>query len=502
MEQPAIRSPFWLWIRTNRENQWMLGAAGIAIIVQFLIFKFLYPFPNFMPPDSNSYMEAAFNNQSINIWAIGYSKFLRLFSSFISSHIALVWFQYLLLEASLLYFLFTVNYLLTPAKWIFRVLLALTVLNPLVPHISNFVGSDTLFTALSLIWLTQLCWIIARPGLPLFLWHAVILLFVFMIRYNALYYPIISFIVIGFSTVAWRIKTLGMGAIVLLIGLFLVNTALNYNKETGTYQYSAFGGWQLAANALYGYAHSKPDKTTDVPVEFRRLETIVNKQMDSLDKILFRPDHEIGVYYLWDFKSPLKIYMGEVEKKDSALPYYQQWAKMGPLYAAYGRYLILRHPSSFVGYYLWPNLVKYFVPPPMFMGDYNIGKDSVDPIATGWFKWKTNKIAPRYKPTKIRVVQIFPLVSAIVNFVFPISLLGFTLLHGFRKSTAISGRIILCVGVIWGCNILFSVVAAPIELRYQLFSLLTTIIFLGILLSFLIAETKTKDSCATAMVSP
>src|SRR5688572_19471173 len=100
---------FKAWIWKDAENRVLLKFSALTVVISFAWLKILYPYPNFMPPDSNSYLEAAFNNQFINLWAIGYSKFVRLVSSFTSSHFILVLIQYLLLQASVLYFLFTIR---------------------------------------------------------------------------------------------------------------------------------------------------------------------------------------------------------------------------------------------------------------------------------------------------------------------------------------------------------------------------------------------------------
>src|SRR5687767_11301464 len=84
------------WWEDN-ENKRLLLIAVIVMIVSFTWLKIVYPFPNFMPPDSESYLEAADKNQFINVWAIGYSKFLRFVSSFTNSHFILVIMQYLML---------------------------------------------------------------------------------------------------------------------------------------------------------------------------------------------------------------------------------------------------------------------------------------------------------------------------------------------------------------------------------------------------------------------
>src|ERR1035437_7307470 len=137
-------NPFNQWLRTEPENQRLLGFCAIATLLSIICLKLIYPYPNFMPPDSYSYVDAAYNNQFINMWAIGYSKFLRLISSFTNSHLILIIIQYLLLQTCILYFLFTIRYLLSPGKWLFRILVCFSVMNPLIPQISNFVSSDAL----------------------------------------------------------------------------------------------------------------------------------------------------------------------------------------------------------------------------------------------------------------------------------------------------------------------------------------------------------------------
>jgi len=470
------------WLRQDRENKLLLKIALAVIVVQFIVFKLLYPYPNFMPPDSDSYIEAAFNNQFIDLWAIGYSKFLRLFSCFTNSDKVIVWFQYLLLQGGLLYLLFTLRYLLSIGKWLFRILLIVSILNPLLPHVSNFVSSDALFTALSLLWFTQLLWILYRPKRRLLLWHAVILLFAFMVRYNALFYPCISIPAIIMAHLHWRTKLLGTGAIILLIGLFTGSTVREYYKKTGTFQYSAFGGWLVGSNALYGYAYAKTDPVESVPIKFRPLHRIVNRHMDSIRHLLIRPDAEVAIYYFWDFKSPLRIYMDNAWKGDTVTGFLERWASMAPLYAAYGRYLVLRHPQLYLRHYLWPNFLKYYAPPAKFMGIYNMGGDRVSALTAQWFRWKSTKVSSFFKDKQLLFTEGFSVISAIVNLLFVVCFIAFAWFGGLKHCASISRRILWWTLLIWTGNMCFSVAAAPIELRYQLFSLIITTVFLGLLL--------------------
>lgn len=476
------------WVLWDRESRLLLKLSTILIVVQFILFKFLYPYPNFMPPDSDGYIEAAFYNYSINIWPIGYSKFLRLISSFSSSHYALILFQYILLEACLLYFLYTLRYLLLPGKWLFRVLIVCSVLNPLLPHIANFVSSDALFAALSLIWFTQLLWIIYRPGYQLLVFHSFVLLFAFMVRYNALFYPFISIAVFFLTNLPVRVKLLSTCVVILLLGSFIGHTSYKYYNYIGTAQYSGFGGWLMAANALYGYAHATLDPVEKVPARFQKLHAMVNQHMDSIRDLAPRPDEEVDIYYCWDEKSPLREYLGDRWIGDSTTVFFKRWATMAPLYADYGRFLIERHPVLFAKYYMWPNFVKYYAPPTKFMSLYNLGREDVSPMTAAWFGWEDNRIVPRYRDKAIRITEFFSILIAVINLVFMLSFIAFVCLSGFRRCTPCNKRLLWWMFVIWLCNMGFSVLSAPIEMRYQIFAMIITYPFAALLVECMIRE--------------
>ncbi|WP_431213599.1 hypothetical protein ACQ86N_01385 [Puia sp. P3] len=180
----------------------------------------------------------------------------------------------------------------------------------------------------------------------------------------------------------------------MLLFLFINRTRQEYYNETRTLQFSAFGGWQMGSNALYGYAHAALDSSLTVPTKFRDLHRLVNQHMIFLNQFpsFMRPDHNVDIYYLWDFNSPLRVYMNDRWKKDSTTSFFIRWAAMAPLYSDYGRYLIARHPGPFAQYYLWPNLIKYYAPPTGFLGYYNLERDTVEQIAVRWFHWENNKV--------------------------------------------------------------------------------------------------------------
>jgi hypothetical protein len=469
--------PFKQWLLQDKENKQLFWLSLVVMVVSFTWLKIAYPYPNFMPPDSYNYLEAAYRNDFINIWPIGYSRFLRLVSSFSNSHMVLVVLQYLLLMASVLYFYFSLRYLLSPGKWLFRIMLTVGIVNPLLPHIANFVSSDCLFTTLSLVWFTQLLRILYQPTLRLLLVHAIILLLAFMFRFTAIWYPFMSIAIIALGPMPRNTKLLGISSIAFLLLLFIGSSKYEYQVKTGTTQYAAFGGWQMAANALYGYAYATPADPATVPNKFRELHTLVNHHMDSIRRLARRPDQEIGVYYFWDFKSPLIIYMNKQWQKTPNRPYFKKWASMAPLYADYGRYLVARHPGPFIQHYVWPNLVRYYMPPAYFMEYYNMLNTTADPIASTWFDWTNNQLPVRTKDRQIHIIGIFPSLLAVLNPLFLLSSLVFIFSTSFGNCSLFCKRIIAFMFTIWIFNASFSVLSAPIELRYQLFPVVITLSF-------------------------
>src|SRR5256885_2259502 len=87
-----IQLSFKEFLMNNRRQRIILLFSTIAIIIQFIIFKYFYPYPSFTHGDSFLYLKGAYENLGINTYMIGYSSFLRLFSVFSNSDTILVGF--------------------------------------------------------------------------------------------------------------------------------------------------------------------------------------------------------------------------------------------------------------------------------------------------------------------------------------------------------------------------------------------------------------------------
>jgi hypothetical protein len=161
---PANTVSFRDFLFKDKRNRTILILAAVAMVIQWGVFKYFYPFASFIHGDSFSYIYAADRNLSINKYLIGYSKFLRLFSVFSTSDTALVTFQYISIQCSALLLLFSLFYFHKPYRIAQYILICLMVLNPLFLHLANLISSDCIFVAISFTWFSLLLWIIHKPN--------------------------------------------------------------------------------------------------------------------------------------------------------------------------------------------------------------------------------------------------------------------------------------------------------------------------------------------------
>ena len=456
-----------------------IALSATAIVIQFSFFKYFYPFPSFIHGDSFSYLQVAYDNVAISLHPIGYSKFLRLFSVFSTSDKALTAFQYLLIQISALWFIFTFFYFYRPGRIIEGLLIAAMVFNPIFLHLANLISAEGLFLALSFIWFSLLLWILHRPTPHLIVWHALVLFLAFSVRYNALYYPLFSILVYLLSPQKLWYKLTGIAAGLFLIGGFILFTTQQYKTLTGKQIFSPFSGWQLANNALYAYRHIDSAKRKPVPLKFQELDRIVRNYFDTSRNLSTHPVEmlEANTAYMWTPTSPLQSYMTKEYRldesiKDFSTRKYQRWASAGPLLGEYGSWLIRHYSIDFIRYYLWPNTIKYYTPPIEFLSIYNMGLDTIRPIAQTWFGFKRKIVRTKFHDTRTSSLELYPIFSAVVNGLFMCCIFGFSFMIGFKRQTDLS-RLVILAGTLWLLNFGFSVFASPIALRFQVFTILT-----------------------------
>lgn len=464
---------FWEFMWNRKSNRIYIFSCLAIYLLQFILFKLQYPFANYMP-DSYSYLQAASDNVDVNTWPVAYSKFLRLISVLTHSDKLLVGFQYIFMQTAALILLFTLLYFLQPGRFIKNLLLVFFLLNPIALYVANYISADALFIGCSLLWFTSLTWMIFRPCPWISVLHAFLLLACFTLRYNAIYYPMIAVLAIFLSPQSLNRRLVTFGLSLGLLGSSFWYTSLKMKEVTGKFQFSAFGGWQMANNALYMYEHVAAQDRQIPPARFSRLESMVRQHMDTLKKVNLRHEDSVNsFFYLWNPRAPLVQYMSKDYKNDSTTPSFRRWASEGPLYMDYARYLISTYPRRFALYFMWPNALKFAVPPPEFLAVYNMGEENVGKEAQQWFHYNSPKVRDRtHNNALLSFTGWYSVLSALVNLLVFIHLIGLLIFDALSKQPASFKKLLCLLVSIWVLNAVFSIAASPIVLRYQLFPIL------------------------------
>ncbi|SFW90635.1 hypothetical protein [Chitinophaga sancti] len=454
------------------ENRFYLIISVIVIVLQLIIYKYLYPYANFLIGDSYCYIKEAFDNAQIANYPIGYPMFLRFFSALTVSDTCLVVFQYFLVQGAAISLLYTLFYFFNPHKYLKRLLIIMTLFNPLLFVIANTVSSDNLFLSLSVIWINLLIWIIYRPTKTVIFWHAIILFFLLTVRFNALFYPFISLFAFFQSKEQLRLKIVGVFLFSSLMLSFVIYNREKYFEISGKRQFSVFSGWQMANNGLYAYRHVPVESRVKVPNKFDKLDAMVRNYFyyankDSNNRI----DNGKATYdYMFMQESPLWIYCLQQTTLKEGESDLKTGAVVGPLYAEYGAWLILHYPVQFIEYVIWPNVKKWFIPPMEMIDSYNGGAINVPELIAQWFKYKSVMLTTRVKDPYIfeGIIRLYPLWACVVYIIFLLSVLYYFIFK-WRNNPSNLNRVVMFITFFWIINFCFNVFASPIQMRHVLF---------------------------------
>jgi hypothetical protein len=468
--QPANTESFSQFLFKNAVNKRYLDMAGAAIIIQFVIFKICYPFADYFN-DSFTYINAAAHHHAMSVRPIGYSRFLELIHRMTTSDTILVFLQYFTLQVGALLLFFTVRYFFPLQKktgnWLFGILL----FNPVTLYISNYISSDALFVGISLIWFTQLIWLINRPRRIQLLSLAGLLFIIFSLRYAALYLPAIALLALLFTRRNWLFKLTGITVTVLPLFIEVQRIKHITKKETGTAVFSAFGGWMAVNNALHMYPYIKVRNEDFSSPECVAFNKIVKQHFDTL-KPSALPYPYLTVTYLWSSNSPLKTYMHLLEKQKKLNGYFEAWHAVAPVFLQYSSQLVKQHPVAYAHYFMWPNTREYFLPSLESLESYNEMRTTVDSTAIKWFRYKSEQVHCLNPTIQGKILSPVPWLFLLVNIVF-CGLLSMVIIR--RKQYTFSPgllRTLLLAGAFWLTNFCFSIYAAPIVFRFQLFPMI------------------------------
>lgn len=488
--QPTNTEPFLYFLLKNTGNKRYLLIALAGFLFQFIVFKLCYPFGDFYS-DSYTYINAAAQHHAISFRPIGYSRFLEWLHKFTTSDTALVFIQYLVVQAGALLLFFSIRYFFPLQKIISNLLFAILMFNPIILYISNYISSDTLFIGLSLLWFTQLLWIINRPQWIQLFSLASLLVLIFTLRFAALYLPAIALLAFLFCrrNLVFKLAGIALSVVPIVIGIQRIKQTTE--NETGTAVFSAFGSWMSANNAMHMYPYIEV-KDEDLPSsESVTFNHLVKKYFDTLPASE-RPYPSLTFKYLWEKNAPLKVYMRSLQMQNGDT-YFNTWNAVAPVFSEFSSSLVKQHPTAFAHYFLWPNIKWYCVPPLESMVVYNTGATKVDSVAINWFKFKSEQVTCISPTIQETILQPMPYWFLLVNIAFCVLLVMVIVRvkqYSLPKDLLFT---LLLAGGFWVTNFVFSIYAAPIVLRFQLFPMIIYSAFSLLLINILLAHRHHKS---------
>ncbi len=472
------------------------------MVLQFIVFKLMYPFPDFFS-DSYSYIEAAALHLDVNIWPIGYSRFLALLHWFSASGSALIFFQYLAWSFSALYFYLTITYFYATGKNTRIFLCLFLFFNPLFLYVANYVTSDMLFVSMSTIWLAQLIWILQRPKLYQVFVQGGLMFIMFTFRYNAMIYPVIAAGVFLMSKQKAWVKALGIVIGPALILPFILWSSQAAKVLTGTAQFPPIlGGWQWGNNAMYVRGFIQEDSNAFPTPQTAELDGIARRffsQPDRPQDLLFS---EVANFFIRHQEAPLKQYMSRHFHPKTEQDYIAAWGKSAVVFDQYGKFLIKRHPLAYARYYLLVNTKNYFIPPLEKLEIYNLGEDEMWATGQSWFRYSSPKVWCISKELQGNVLALFPFFFMVLNVYHLIALILFVRRGGFRKTSKTVQFTVLTITAFLALNAAFSIFANIIVIRYQIFPMLVFVTFAMLLVDYLeiLAPNPKKTSESTTAI--
>jgi hypothetical protein len=473
---PAAGEDFKTYLLTNKKL--ILSGAAVSFTL-FALLKVLFPDPDFFL-DSYSYVEDAIKRPDITYRPRGYANFLSILHSISSAPLFTVFVQFIVFLLSSVFFVFSSDYLFGLPQKLKAVVFYLAIVNPILLLQTNLVSSDSLFCSLTVTWFTFCLWAIRRPNWFVLLAQVVLLLFCFHVRYTAMYFPAIAVAFFLFSKGNLVYK---MAGIVLSCGLIYHSVEMQKEemyRVTYVRMLSAFSGWQIANNVLCYY------KEIDV-----RKEDLPTFDAENIDEFVkkFINDHyiegnNIGTYYLWEPKSPLKYYLA-ARKERSGNSYFLEWCICAELFNDYAWAIIKQYPMAYVRYFMGGNLKHYVYPNPEALDNYDRWHSAIPAGTKTWFGFNKDHLECRFPNLQEKIIAPYPAISFIINIanILVLALLLFFIIKYRKRADRDTLRLFFSWGTFYFSFVLFCLFSTIVLLRY-----LDPLFMLGLVMPFVLVE--------------
>lgn len=452
-------------------NKIYIYCTMIIATITWHIFKKLYPSP-FITFDSCLYINAASDNIDVDYWPIGYSKFIHYVGLISHSVTLFVTLQYIFLQLAFLLFSLTIKSLFGLSKLASLLLYSFLILNPLFIFASNHIMSDIMFTALSLLWVTQLLLILSKPKPFLIITQAILILLTLTIGYTALYYPIITIFAFFISSFSIKEKIIGISTTIFLPGAFTEFTRNKMESIGGIKMFSNSSGWKNANNDLYMYENIANNDSRIVLGKYRLLHQITKSYFKTPHRKYnlsdFSDDIYSGCFYMFSSSSPLLKYDRLVNRENSSAFNLKSSIRYSSLFNSYGYYLIIDHPIDYSKHVILPNMLSYYSPLSEIFGDVKILYSNWDDLGQkikDWYHLTNNKNSINLLQMRGELLSPFSIRISIIHFLFSLSFIFLTInwkIVTKSKKRCLSIIISYCV-----LNFLFYIFLTPYVLRFS-----------------------------------
>jgi hypothetical protein len=442
--------------------------------------------------DSYHYVYAAARKLNINIWPIGYSYFIRLTGIISHDSLFFTTLQFVIFQTSLFFFYKTLCLFLKFPLWGNILFLIFIFFNPIILYTSNLVMADALFTSLSILWIGLLLRLMYSPKKYMLIAIGLIAVIALSVRYNALYYPIVGCLAFLICRERVYYKLIGIVLQILFLFTFVTFTKNEEKKVTGYPQFSPFGGWKVASNALYIFPHIDKNKEQHIPADLQRLDSLTrayfNSPYDTVD--LLTDDVSNGSYYMFQGEAPLKQYMYLTTKEDTGFSGIRRQGLMGPIYQRFGTYVILNNAFCYGRYFILPNIHRFFIPPTeVFTSVYAfyLRPDGHGPVGAKWFGLKSLDAPVNYIMFREKLFNVYQLFMLPLHLLFILSLIGFFVFRIYKRIPTNVIYMFAILLLVWLAGTTFSLISSAIVLRYLIFSIIvesTFILLFAIKLSY------------------
>ena len=485
MTESAAQGGFRYFVHTNKHYLW---TAIVLSLAYFIALRLLYPIPSYFA-DSFTYVGAAAKNQPVSFRPVMYSKLIQLFRFLSENELALIAGQYFSSVLANLFLFFTTAYFFGFNRWQKLVLFVLLIAHPFYFFSSNYVSSDSFFSSFTVAWFTLLIWIMHRPRWYVTTLHIVLLMLVFTLRYNAVYFPFVTAIAIFFAPMHWGKKLATIATCAVLILGFIETTSRISKAVVGTKIFTGFSGWQFANNALHIVRFKKIDTAE---IEDKKVKELLRYSQDYFSQTNDDIPTKASAWYMWHPYSPLKGYMKTQFPKQA---YFRKWTALAPLYGKFGKSIILHHPSAYIEHFVLPNAQAYLHPRLEIYDTYFENVDTIAKVARVYYNHTTNRTSKHRPALYAAVFSPWPYIFTLVNVLLLVLGSWYWLSKEYLQQPRLVNRFLLCFAAFFFANFFFVVLLAPSVFRYHIAALTLSFPILLLLLQTLLGRHRKRVIC-------